>query len=577
MTRTLALIIATLTTITAVDAANAANEKPRQAKLPPDSYGVYTWCSWNPRRTNKQTHPLIKGVPIVMRWSQLEPEIGKFKFDAVLGEKLRAAAKNDFYVHLMIWTVPNTPEWLYENGVPKVETPPRTTPRRTTVTWTFPYYLDDDYKRFFFRMIGQFGQYVSKLPPELRKRIIFVQSAEGSTGDGQPYKGKPLNAKYAITSAQWSAFRIRTWTEYKKAFANDPSGALPILVNSDANRTGEYDWLMKNSDVIGCKQGMFSHGYHISDIEARVTRWREFSTRARLAGKTVFTRGEQDQEWKVCGWSKQNPPQAFYWSALFALHCGLDIWNIPSDALVGAQLNDAVEIFTRYAGKHDPKTAKSAFCALRRGLDASDKIAFPEAKFGKAHRRNADRYVKIAAAFAAQGAVQGDPPKATGGGMKSRQRDNYNDSGWGILRGNYWRFLEQIDPAATSIGLWHAGPKKHIYSRFARSFQHTSGKKAMSFRLAQGFFGGSKRPQSVRIRVVYLDQGSGAWSLTYKSPTGPKLVMEVKCQNTGKWIDKQVDVTDAVFTRALPGGADLTCKYVSGDDTIFHLIELTAK
>ena len=551
--------------------------EPRQTKPPADCYGIYTWCSWNPRKTTTATHPLVKGVPIVMRWGDIEPENGKFKFDTILGTKLRAAARNGFYTHLMIWTVPDTPKWLYQNGVPKVETPPRTTPRRTTVKWSFPYYLDDDYKRFFFRLIDQFGRYVAKLPPKLRKQIIFVQSAEGSTGDGWPYKGKPTNAQYTISAEQWSAFRIETWSAYKKALTKDPAGTLPILVNSDANRTAEYDWLMKNFDVIACKQGMFSHGYHINDIEFRLTRWREFASHARRTGKTVFTRGEQDQEWKVCGWSKRNPPQAFYWSALFGLHCGLDIWNIPSDALTGAKLKDAVEIFTRYAGKHDPSTAPAAFCALRRGLDASDKTAFSEAGFGKAHRRNTERYIKIAAKFATRGAVQGDPPKATGGGMKSRQRDNYNDVGWGIVRGNYRRFLQQIDPDKSSVGYWHVGPKEHIYSRFARGFQHSSGRKAMHFRLDKQFFGGSKRPQSVRIRVVYLDKGSGAWSLIYQTPTGPSAAMTVKCLNTGKWIDKQVDVTNAIFTHSLPGGADLTCKYASGDDSVFHLIELTRR
>jgi hypothetical protein len=570
MTRILTLIAAVL-----IAATTAGGAEPRQAKLPADSYGVYTWCSWNPKRVNSATHPLVKGVPIVMRWGQIEPEEGKFEFDKVLGTKLRAAAKNGFYVHLMVWVVPNTPQWLYTNGVPKVETPPRKTPRRTIVKWTFPHYLDPDYKRFFFRMISRFGQYVSKLPPELRKRIIFVQSAEGSTGDGQPYKGKPLDAKYAISRQQWSDFRIETWGVFKKAFANDPAGALPILVNADANRTTEHEWLIKNFDVIGCKQGMFSHGYHISDMQVRLARWREFSAQARAADKLVFVRGEQDQEWKVCGWSKQNPTQAFYWSALFGLHCGLDIWNIPSDALHGTKLKDAAEIFSKYAGKHDPAAAPGAFCALRQGLDASNKIQFPEAKFGKANRRKTERYVKIAAAFADRGAMQGDPTKATAGGMKCRQRDKYNDVGWGILPGNYWRFLEQIDPDKTSIGYWHAGPKASIQGRFARGFSAASGKKTMSFRLAAKFFGGSKRPQKVSLRVVYLDKGAGAWSLIYQSPSGPAAAMEVKCRNSGKWIDKQVDASDAMFTRSLPGAADLKLQHTSGSDTIFHMIELT--
>jgi len=567
------ILMLTVLTLTATDSIAVAG--PRGAKLPEDCFGAYTWCSWNPRTTNSATHPLIKGVPIVMRWSQLEPEAGRFKFDTVLGARLRAACKNDFYVFLMIWTVPNTPQWLYENGVPKVETPPRKTPRRTIVKWSYPYYLDADYKRFFHRLIDRFGQYVSKLPPELRRRIIFVQSAEGSTGDGQPYKSKPINPKYAITFKQWSAFRIETWAAYKKAFAGDPAGVLPILVNSDANRTVENDWLIENFDIIGCKQGMFSHGYHISDMQVRLSRWRQFAARARAAGKSVFTRGEQDREWKVCGWSKRNPPQAFYWSALFALHCGLDIWNIPSDALAGGELKDAVEIFTKYAGRHDPSTAPGAFCALRRGLDASDKTSFSEAEFGKARRRNIDRYVKIAAHFATRGARQGDPDKATGGGMKSRQRDDYNDVGWGILPGNYRRFLEQIDPDKTSIGHWHAGPKSGIYGRFARGLQNSTGRKEMRFRLDKMFFGGSRRPQKVRIRVVYLDKGSGSWSLAYQTPSGPATAIKVKCRNTGKWIDEQVEVTDAVFTRSAPGGADLTLKYAGGDDTIFHMIELT--
>ncbi|MDP6633271.1 MAG: hypothetical protein QGG42_00050 [Phycisphaerae bacterium] len=341
------------------------------------------------------------------------------------------------------------------------------------------------------------------------------------------------------------------------------------------NRTAEHDWLLRNFDIIGCKQGMFSHGYHISDSQTRIAAWRRFVARARRAGKTVFTRGEQDQEWNVCGWSKRNPPQAFYWSALFGLHCGLDIWNIPSNALGGHKLKEAIEIFTRYAGQYDPAASTAAFCALRRGLDASDKVAFDEAKFGKAHRRNTERYLKIAAAFSSRGAKQGDPPKALGHGMKNRQRDDYNDVGWGIVRGNYCRFLEQIDPDQTSIGYWHVGPKDHIFSRFARGFSHASGKKAMHFRLDKRFFGGSGRPQAVRLRVVYLDRGSGAWSLIRRTPTGPAAAMTVKCQNTGKWIDKHIDITNAVFTQSLPGGADLSLQYVSGDDTIFHLIEVT--
>lgn len=195
-------------------------------------------------------------------------------------------------------------------------------------------------------------------------------------------------------------------------------------------------------------------------------------------------------------------------------------WNPRQTTAATHPLIKGVPIVMRW-GDIEPENGKFRFdTVLGARLQAAQKNGF----YGKAHRRNTDRYIKIAANFAARGARQGDPPKALGGGMRSRQRDDYNDVGWGILRGNYWRFLEQINPDQTSVGHWHVGPKEHIFSRFARGFQHSSGKKAMHFRL-----------------------------------------------------DKQVDVTNAIFTRSLPGGADLTCQYLSGDDTIFHLIEMSAK
>ena len=50
--------------------------------------------------------------------------------------------------------------------------------------------------------------------------------------------------------------------------------------------------------------------------------------------------------------------------------------------------------------------------------------------------------------------------------------------------------------------------------------------------------------------------------------------MTVTCANTGKWLDKRIDLPDAHFTGALPGKSDLMLQYVAGDDTIFHMIEL---
>lgn len=545
--------------------------------FPEDCWGVYSWAGWNTKKVTRQDCPLIKGAPIILKWNQVEPQPGTFEFDRVLEDKLKLAVENDFYVFLMIWVAPNAPRWLYENGVPEVHMTETISPFRKPRNWTFQYYLDEDYIHYFHRLIRHFGQYLRNLSPNLLERILFVQSAEGSTGDGFCYKGDPLDERYAISRDQWSQFRMNTWQVFKEAFSGDQVHMIkPLLVNYDSNREAEYNWVMSHLDTIGLKNGMFSHGYHISNTQERLTNWRQFVNEVRAANKTFFSRGEQDAEWQVCGWSRQNPHQALYWSSLFATHCGLDMWNLPSEACVGETYAPAIQFFNKYAAQHNAATSPSAFCALRRGLDAADTVSYPEALFGKARKSNIDRYLKIAAAYRSHGAIQGDPEKATGGGMKNRQRDHYNDVGWGILAGNYYRFLEQINPEQTSIGWWHKGPSKSIYSRFARSFDHAAvnPKTEMAFRLDKGFFEDRNKSQSVTLRIVYLDEGRGAWALDYYGKQGQTQAIVTTCTDTGTWKDIRIPLTDAYFNQGLKKQSDLILRYVAGSDTVFHLIEL---
>ena len=544
--------------------ASAAGGEPPNP--PADCWGVYSWCSWRPKTVTRETAPHVVGVPIVLHWKSVEPADGQFEFDEQLGAKLKLAKANGFYVFTMIWVGPASPAWIYDKGVPRVRTDGK--------DWTFPYYLDERYGRYFHRLIREYGKYVRSLPPDLLERIVFVQVCEGSTGDGYCYKGAPLDKKYAISRERWGKYRLRTWDLFKEVFQDGDKPAVRLLVNDDANHGEEHDWLLKNQNVIGCKQGMFSHGYHISDARGRLERWREFVAEAAEAGKKTFTRGEMDAEWKTSGWSRKNLRQSLYWSSLYATHCGLDLWNVPSEGCVGRTYEAALGFFNRYAGRRDPATAPAAFCALRRGLDASDTETFPEGRFGKASKSNIDRYVKIAAAFAACGAKQGDPPAAIKGGMVNRRREDYNDVGWGILRGNYGRFLQQIDPEQTSAAWWHAGPKDHHFSRFARGFEKAADKTAMYFRLDEGFFAAEDRPQAVELRVAYLDKGKGHWALCYHNGQDRADAISIQCADTGQWRERSVVVKDAHFNRRLPNLADLMLQHRGGDDTVFHMVEV---
>jgi len=528
----------------------------------PKGLGISSWGRWNPKKLSRAVCPELRSVPLILSWNKLEPKPGEYRFDEYIGKPIQAAAKDDLHVMLMIWVRPGTPKWIFELGVPRVYTDRAVNPlgkKMSKENNLHPYYLHPEFKKRFFKLIDAFGNYINSLPGELRDRILFVQSAEGSTGDGQPYKGNPLNKKYEIPKDVWNEYRRETWMRYQKAFPD-----IPILVNADANTEKENKWLLNHMKVIALKHGMFSHGYHVSNNIQRLEQFKKIETLAKKRGIPVLTRGEMDGEMFVYGWSTRNIPQALYWSSLFATHCQLDVWNIPVKALLDKANFPAFVFFNRYAGIHDAAISPRAFCALRDGLDASDFERFPASVFGgrEGKKKDIDRYLKIAEAYARYGARMDDPEKAIGGGMVNRKRQGYNDVGWGILPGNYCRFLTQVDPGSGDVGLWHVDDT--IYGRFARAFEHKSGKKQLRFQLHKDF-----KAEKLEVRVTYLDKGKGSWSLGISGTFFKRVFCNT---NSGKW--KTLSVI-------MPGMAlqegQLLLNYEKGDDTIFHMIEIEKK
>ena len=524
-----------------------------------DGMGISSWAGWNPKQVTRAKCPELRSVPLILHWNKLEPQPGTYEFDKYLGNPLRAAVEDDLHASVMIWVGPACPMWIYEMGVPQVYSDREVNPlghKMSKEQNRFPYYLAPQYKQRFFELIDAFGDYVNDLPRELRERIIFVQSAEGSTGDGQPYKGKPLDAQYAISQEVWNEFRMETWKRYQKAVPG-----IPILVNSDANTPEASKWLLDNMKTIALKHGMFSHGYHVSDNNQRLEEFAAIEAAAKKRGIPVLTRGEMDGEMFVYEWSTRNIPQALYWSGLFATHCRLDVWNIPSKALTDEANIPALRFFNRYAGLRDPATSPRAFCALRDGLDASDFQRFPATQFGgqAGKKRDVQRYLRIAKAYAHYGARMDDPEKAVGGGMINRKRNGYNDVGWGIVPGNYCRFLTQAEPDSGDVGRWHIDDS--IYGRFGRAFEHAAGKTQMRFELDEAF-----QADSIVVNVTYLDQGRGIWSLSVDGLPEKDLFHN---SDSGQW--KTVKIP---MPRERLRGTQLLLNYEGGDDTIFHLIEI---
>lgn len=244
-----------------------------------------------------------------------------------------------------------------------------------------------------------------------------------------------------------------------------------------------------------------------------------------------------------------------------------------------------------------PSKPEQSVLALRDGLDSNDTERFPESDFGPAMisgKVNMDRLTRIAAAFTMRGAAEEDPTAAASldhHTPPSYKRKGMNDVGWNIWRGNYGAWMTQLAPDETSVGWWRVGSRAQPYGRFARGFEHASGRDVLGFVLDTHLWGGlplESPPAPISLRVVWFsgsnDAGvndTGRFQLKYDAETGCRTAAHIDVGNTGRWEEHTVTVHDARF-----GGLSSSCHALKGADlllvnrgamrdVIFHMIEAT--
>ena len=314
--------------------------------FPEEAWGVHSWASYSRVRFPGKNVLISKERPSCFIGITWNPKTG-FDFKGQIGDKLVELDENDFYTFITVWvafatsqvsetdtTWAFTPRWLFENGVPLVEMTETINPLGEHTRRDSPYFFDEDYKFYYYRMIDSLGNYLLNLPENLRKRILFIQSAEGATGDEGPYKGDPVNPEYQYFKRAMEPVPDAGMGKIQAALTKDGIVQIPLMTN--ANRPEQFNWMLDNFPfAIGEKGGMFSHGYHISDAQERLADAIELRDEVEARGKIYYSRGEMDAEYTTYGWSTQNIPQALYWSGIYAVNGGLNIWNLPGEACQG--------------------------------------------------------------------------------------------------------------------------------------------------------------------------------------------------------------------------------------------------
>jgi len=558
----------------------------------PDYPGI--WGIWGDG-TSKEGKPWYKGQIVTIGWDAIEPVDNHFDW-TMLDNDINTVAADGLYVMVLVYTGRQTPEWIYGAGVPRVQTD-------FERDSSYPYYLNDnngdadgddpgEFRYYFKRMIASVAQHLNQLNSTTSLpsygRIIAIQGPVGASGDPHPYqvagatdnKAEDKNSsfgegtQYAISDNAWQDYEKEMFHYYYDQYkATQPK--VHVLLNIADNKQ-LYDWGITQLPGIWLKYNRVGDRYQnnreFDDADASSGSWVWDSVREFHNGVAYRSRSEMDLTDQ--GWFTEAPVWNMYWTNLWDLHTGMDMHNILAADLQNPAFYDGFAFYSKYAGYKDPRDSIGVWIALRDGLDMADTQRIPESIYGPEKRgKNSERYLTIAHAFAPYGAQQND--------MDALNKTSWaalNDVGWRIYPGNYQMWLYQKDPNETSQGLWRVGPQDQAYGRFARRFDHAHGKDRMAFDIDARFFfdGPLNGAYPVTIRVVYLDQGSGQWALTYDAVGNPdKTAVVVTKTNTGRWKEQTVTISDGYFGNRGPNQTDLSLLNLDSDDDIFHMIELT--
>lgn len=516
-------------------------------------------------------YPEVKGRLCNFNWKDIEIADNVWvwdSFDTDLAERV----KDSLPLIFMVYTEEGAPEWLYDQGVPKVA-------QRDGKTVTYaPYYANKKYKNYFKRMITTVRQHVETLPYPVRKWIIGVQGCFASTGDYMGYKGA-VDPQYELTGEDF----YNLFTEFSLYYYNEYLNTNPkiyLLSNPQNNGEEQMNWLINNCPNSWIKCGSLGKGFQLND-EVYKASWLYPLLNSPQNGDYIRARSELQFAPEENGWWKQYKYRNMFTLMTYCVFWGLDWSNQSLNQIVDAQYDLAFAFYDKYAGQKNPATASNAMCALRDGLDASDSIRFPVNVFGKVDRNDTVRYRNIANRFSKLGARLEDPLTATLSEINNLVATGINDVGWNVFTGNYERYLHQLKANETSVGFWNVNAPAEpnaLHGKFARGISTLTNKDALYFDVDSLFL--NKTPLNgaypVVIDISYLDSGTGAFSLFYDAKTATdKQSIVIPVTNSGVWKKASITLYDAYFGNRASHASDFYIKAGNNQTVLFSIVELS--
>ncbi len=531
------------------------------------NYGI--WQSFgNP--IAKSTAPEIKGRLVNFRWADIEPSPNVWNWVA-MDTAFASRSKDSLPIIFLVYTKQDAPDWLYSNGVPKVNEKDAS----GNITGWSPYYANAQYKSYFKRMIDSVFIHVTGLPDSIRSKIIAVQACFGSTGDYISYKGT-VDAQYNLTANDFFIL----FKEFTQKYYDDYKNTNPkiyILSNPQNNGPNQMNWLTANTPGGWIKTGSLGKGFQLND-EVTKSSWLYPILNTPQNGNWVRARCEITGDGVNQGWWLKSPYKNMFTLMCYGIYWGLDWSNQDNNFILDHAFDSAFGIYNRYAGQKIPDQSVYAMCMLKDALDASDAVRFPASQYGTVAKTQ-NRFNNVLQPFIPYGAKLEDPANALLSEIFNLDATGTNDVGWGIFPGNYDRFLHQLNANATSAGYWniYTADTTSMFGRFARGFDLAKGKDGLYFDLDSAFLSyaplNAKYP--VEVEITYLDSGYGKFQIYYDSKDDAnKPSIQVSCNNTKTWKKISVALNDAYFGNRSVNGSDFYVKNAGTENVIFTLVEL---
>ena len=536
------------------------------------------WSQYN--FADKRTAPNIQGIFFTAHWSTLQPAKDEFDWSE-FDKNILEITERDLPLGFRIYTGQHAPHWIYKEGVPEVKLNCSSGCNDADESVSFPFYPDTTYQQLYFRFITVFREHLETLPTWVQRNILYIQVMVGTTGDISPWHGVPADPQFQnLTehSKDFVDYVKLTTTKFCIEYENtDPN--IKVLFN---RRSDLDEFYVETCPKHWIKEGMVTHGYQLNEELDAEERYMDY-IRSEVDGFPIRARGENSQDTTEDGWWQQAVVSNFMVHMAWLLHFGIDFHEVSPPYISSENLRPAFEFFNRHVTDKNLEYAVGGFSYLRKELDSSDIISYPEVEFGAATIRNKERMVKIAEANMQHGAKQEDPDHGIGNPMNQRDAKRLNDVGWMIHKGNYEANMIQIEPDNTSVGRWRVGNgSTELFGRFARAFDNEVGKSEMYFSLNPLLWSGLPLTESrdLVIRVAYFDQGVGVWRLKYDGMGDlehhgcAQYCFKITKENTLTWKEISLVIDDGYFNGRGKHGSDIWLESGDEEDDVFGLVEI---